>query len=277
LSEQVQALAFGAHPYRFPTIGLAADIRAWTAHDLRVFYRTYYAPNNQTFVLAGDISAGEAFELARRHLEPVPRQVEPPRVGLREPQQRAQRQVIVRRPGQSALLQYAYKAPAAADPRGPALNLLLTALVDGNASRLHRVLVERRGLAIDVGGDWRQGFDPSLCWLYFTLAEGVDAHAAHKIIDGELSRVAERGLSEAELRRARNVAEAAFWKQLSTLDGKAQLLGEYEVLRGGWRRLFEQPGCCRAVTRAEVAQVARTVLDPRRRTVGMSIPQAVAA
>jgi len=273
LSEQMQAQAFSTHPYRFPTIGLAADIRAWTVRDLRAFYRTYYAPNNQTFVLAGDIAAQEAFELAQRHLAPVPRQAPPPRVRVREPLQRREHRVVLRRPGQSALLQYAYKAPAAADARGPALDLLLTALVDGNASRLYRALVEQRGIAIDVAGDWRQGFDPSLCWLYFTLAEGVDAHAAHAVIDAELARVAERGLSEVELRRARHVTEAGFWKQLSTLDGKAQLLGEYELLHGDWRHLFEQPARCAAVTRDEVARLARALLDPRRRTVGMSIPQ----
>ena len=272
LSEQMQARAFTTHPYRFPTIGLAADIHAWTAQDLRTFYQTYYAPNNQTLILAGDVSPEEAFELARRYLAPVPRQAQPPKVSVREPPQRKERQIIVRRPGQSALLQYAYKAPAASDVRGPALNLLLTALVDGNASRLYQALVER-GLAIDVSGDWRQGFDPSLCWLYFTLAEGVEAQAAHAVIDTELRRVAAQGLSEAELRRARHVTEAAFWKQLSTLDGKAYLLGEYEVLHGGWQHLFEQPQRSLAVTRAQVSQVAKELLDPRRRTVGMSIPQ----
>jgi zinc protease len=274
LSEQVQAQAFLVHPYRFPTIGLPDDIRGWKAEDLRRFYRTYYAPNNQTMVLVGDVTHEEAFALARRHLGRLPRQADPPAVSVREPEQLGERRVVVRRPAQMALLQYAYKAPAAHDPLAPALNLLLTALVDGNASRLHRLLVDQRAVAQEVAADWHQGFDPSLCWFWFTLAEGVDPHAARAIIDAELSGIAAAGLSDADLNRARNLNAAGFWKQLSTIDGKAHLLGEYEALRGGWRNLFQAPERHGAVTRQEICAAARLLLNPRRRTVGMLLPDA---
>jgi zinc protease len=272
LSEQVQGRAFIAHPYRFPTIGLPDDIRGWTAQDLRQFYRTYYAPNNQTIVLVGDVSHEEAFALARRYFGRLPRQPDPPAVLAREPEQVGERRVMVRRPAQMALLQYAYKAPAANDPLGPALNLLLTALVDGNASRLHRLLVEQRMVAQDVAADWHQGFDPSLCWFWFTLAAGVDPHLARDIIDAELAGIATAGLADADLQRARNLNAAAFWKQLATIDGKAHLLGEYEALRGGWRKLFEAPELHAQVTRAQISAAARALLNPRRRTVGMLLP-----
>jgi zinc protease len=274
LSEQVQARAFLAHPYRFPTIGLAADIRGWTAHDLWQFYRSYYAPNNQTIVLVGDVSHEEAFALARRHLGRLPRQPDPPAITVREPEQLGERRVVVRRAAQMALLQYAYKAPAANDPLGPALNLLLTALTEGNASRLHQLLVEQRRVAQDVAAEWHQGFDPSLCWFWFTLAEGVDPHAARDIIDTELAGIAAAGLDAADLQRARNLNAAGFWKQLSTIDGKAHLLGEYEALRGGWQQLFNAPARHAEVRREDIAAAARLVLNPRRRTVGMLLPQA---
>jgi zinc protease len=269
LSEQVQARAFLAHPYRFPTIGLPADMRSWTAADLKQFYRTYYAPNNQTIVLVGDVTHEEAFALARRHFGRLPREPDPPAVQVREPEQIGERRVMVRRAAQMALLQYAYKAPAADDPQGPALNLLLAALTEGNASRLHRLMVEQRMIAQDVSAEWHQGFDPSLCWFWFTLTEGVDPHSAREIIDTELAGIAASGLDEADLARARNLNAVAFWKQLSTIDGKAHLLGEYEALRGGWQQLFQAPARHAAVTRADIAAAARMLLNPRRRTVGM--------
>ncbi|HEV2700797.1 MAG TPA: pitrilysin family protein [Steroidobacteraceae bacterium] len=274
LSEQVQAEAFLVHPYRFPTIGLPADIKSWTAQDLWAFYRTYYAPNNQTIVLVGDVSHEEAFALARRHLAKLPRQPQPPAILVREPEQLGERRVVVRRAAQMALLQYAYKAPAAADPLGPALNLLLTALTDGNASRLHRLLVEQRMIAQDVAAEWHQGFDPSLCWFWFTLAEGVDPHTARDLIDAELAGIAAAGIDAADLQRAGNLNAAAFWKQLATIDGKAHLLGEFEALRGGWQQLFQAPARHAEVTREQIAAAARLLLNPRRRTVGMLLPQA---
>jgi zinc protease len=274
LAERVQAAAFVAHPYRFPTIGWPSDIKNWRPAHLQRFFRNYYAPNNQTLVLAGDVQPEEAFALAREFLEPLARQPPPPSVRTREPQQLGERRVSVRRKGRTPLLQYAYKAPAANDPSGPAVNLLMASLVEGNASRLYRLLVEERKLAVDVVGVWHEGFDPSLFWLYLTLAEHADPGLVQSALDAELTRIAEQGITEAELQRAKNLTAVSFWRQLATIDGKAHLLGEYEVLRGDWRALFAAPARYEAVTRAHIRTVARAILDPRRRTVGLLAPTA---
>ena len=272
LAEQVQAAAFLVHPYQFPTIGWPADIQSWKLGDLQKFFRTYYAPNNQTFVLAGDVSPDEVLALARQYLEPIPRQDSPEPVRALEPEQAGERRIVVRRNAQTPLLQYAYKAPAAADVRAPALNLLISILVDGDASRLYRELVENRKVIVDVGGHWHEGFDPALFWLYFTLAEGSDPDVVQTVIDAELARLAHDGVTAEELRRAKSMAAVAFWKKLSTIDGKAQLLGEYEIFHGDWAKLFTAPAELERVTAEDVRAVAREVLDVNRRTVGVLIP-----
>jgi zinc protease len=274
LAEQVQAAAFVAHPYQFPTIGWPADIQSWQLADLQKFFRTYYAPNNQTFVIAGDVEPDEVFALARKYLEPIPRQAAPAPVLTREPEQLAERRVVVRQSAQTPLLQYAYKAPAAADPRAPALSLLLSILVDGDASRLYRLLVEEKEIVIDVGGQWHEGFDPALLWLYFTLPEGAEPEAVQAVVDAELARVASKGVTAAELRRAKNLLAVSFWKKLATIDGKAQLLGEFEIFHGDWEKLFDAPATFERVTAAEVQAIAREVLAVTRRTVGVLLPEA---
>jgi zinc protease len=114
LSEQVQATAFVAHPYRFPTIGWPADIQSWRLEDLQRFFKTYYAPNNLTLVLAGDLIPERVFELAGRYFESIPRQAPPAQVLAAEPEQVGERHFVIRRKAQTPLLQYASKAPAAA-------------------------------------------------------------------------------------------------------------------------------------------------------------------
>jgi zinc protease len=273
LGEQVQAAAFVAHPYRFPTIGWPADIQAWRMEDLQDFFKTYYAPNNLTLVLAGDLVPEEVFALARKYFEPIPRQRPPQAVRACEPEQLEERAVLVRRKAQTPLLQYAYKAPAAADPRAPAVDLLLSILVDGDASRLHRLLVEDEQVAIEVSGHWQEGFDPGLLWLYLTLPEGADPAEARRLLDAELADVARNGVTAAELARAKNLAATGFWKKLATIDGKAQLLGEFELFHGDWAKLFDAPAQFDRVTREDIHAVARDVLDPKRRTVGVLMPQ----
>ena len=277
LAEHVQTTAFLAHPYRFPTIGWPEDIRSWRLQDLQAFYRTYYAPNNLTLTLAGDVDPGHALALARDYFEPIPTQPPPVPVQIREPEQLAERRLLIRRKAQTPLLQCAYKAPAAADPRGPAIEMLLSVLVEGDASRLHRSLVEDQRLAIEVGGHWQEGFDPGLLWLSLTLPQEAAPEAALAALDRELSAIASEGVTEAELVRARNLAAVGFWKKLATIDGKAHLLGEYEVFQGEWVRLFDAPARLAQVSRAQVRAAAEQILDRSRRTVGMLVQEPAAS
>ncbi len=152
------------------------------------------------------------------------------------------------------------------------MNLLLSILVDGDASRLHRSLVEEKQVAIEVSGHWQEGFDPGLLWLYLTLPEGADPAEVQSVLDAELAAVAKHGVTAAELSRAKNLTAAGFWKKLATIDGKAQLLGEYEVFHGDWAKLFDAPAQFEKVTREEIHAVAREILDSRRRTAGVLIP-----
>src|SRR5712671_2771004 len=89
----------------------------------------------------------------------------------------------------------------------------------------------------------------------------------------ELAHLLEAGVTPAELSRARNQVAAAFWRGVSTLDGKARLLGEYGVLHGDYRKLFAAPEAYERVSAAEVLAVARDVFKPQQRTVGVLLPR----
>jgi len=269
LDEQVQATAFLAHPYRIPTIGWPSDIQSWTLDDLQQFYRTYYAPNNCTLVLVGDVEPQRVFDLAQHYFGPTPARAAPPRVLTREPEQLGQRRLQIERPGQNALVQYAYHAIAASDAREPALNLLQTVLFGGNASRLHQRLVERRELAVAINGGWAEGFDANLFSIQATLAQGASVAKFERALDTQLARVVEHGVTASELRRAKNLVAVDFWRGVATIDGKARLLGDYAVMRGDYRALFTAPQLYERVTREEVQAIAREVFDPAKRTVGV--------
>jgi zinc protease len=272
LEEQVQAGAFVAHPYRIPTIGWPADIRSWTMADLQQFYATYYAPNNCTLVLVGDLDPEHALALTERYFGPLARRPPPPPVCVQEPDQHGERRVILERPAQNPIVHCAYRAIAAADPRAPALNILQTILLGGDASRLHRALVEEQKRAVAVSGGWAEGFDANLFTIQATLPEGGAPLALQHALDAELARLLDHGVSEAELRRGQNIVAADFWRGVSTIDGKARLLGEYAVLHGDHALLFRAPALYEAVTREDVMAVARRVFDPDRRTVGVLQP-----
>jgi zinc protease len=169
---------------------------------------------------------------------------------------------------------YAYHAIAATDAREPALNILQTILLGGDASRLHRALVEERALAVAIGGGWPEGFDPNIFSIQATLPEGGDLDAFQSEFDSQLVRLLRDGVTELELRRAKNLLAADFWRGVSTIDGKARLLGEYAVMHGDYRLLFAAPGLYERVSRAQIDEVAREIFNPERRTVGVLRPLA---
>jgi zinc protease len=179
---------------------------------------------------------------------------------------------VLERPGQNPLLHYAYHAIAAADPRQPALNILQTILTSGHASRLHRALVEEAKLAVAIGGGWSEGFDANVFVIHATLPASGSVSALEQALDAQLSRVVKDGVSEQELRRAKNLVAAEFWRGASTIDGKARLLGEYAVMHGDYRLLFTAPQAYERVTREDVAAIARTVFNADKRTVGVLLP-----
>ncbi|AKJ00111.1 zinc protease [Archangium gephyra] len=276
LMEQVQATAFVAHPYQFPVIGWPSDIESWKQEDLERYFRTYYAPNNATLIAVGAVTPEEIFSLAEKYLEPIPAQPEPEPVRTQEPPQQGERRVVVRKMAQAPLLQMAFHGLKGSDAEAPALDLLVRILTEGDSSRLHRRLVEEEQVAISVGGYRGAGFDPSLTWMLVDLPPGGDLGKAEALLDEELSKVVSAGVSDAELRKAKNIAVAEFWRSLETNSGRAQALGTYEVFHGDWQKLFQAPERYEAVTREQVQKVAAKVFARNNRSVGVLVPEAAA-
>jgi len=271
LHEQVQATAYVAHPYQFPVIGWPSDIESWTEEDLRNFYQTYYAPNNRTLIVIGDVTPEEVFGLAEKHFGPMPAQEPPPQIRTVEPEQGGVRRVVVESSAQTPLLHMAFHSGRARDPQTLRMSLLLKVLAAGDSSRLHRRLVEDQGLALSVGAWVDEGFDPGLTYFYLTLPPGGDLAKAEQGVLEELARVGAEGVSEQELSKARNIILADFWRALSTIDGKAGALGEFEVFHGNYQHLFDLPAAIGVITADDLRRLAAEVFHEDNMTVGVLV------
>jgi zinc protease len=274
LDEQVQSVAFLAHPYHIPIIGWPSDIERWSIDDLRAYHRTYYAPNNATLVVTGDITPEEFFALAEKHLEPIPVQPPPPAVRTVEPPQQGERRLVVRRPGQVPYIQAVFHRGRANDPDAEALDLLSTILTGGESSRLYRRLVDQDQVALSVYDYMLEGFDPGLYRVLVTVSPQKGAAACEAALLDELARVGREGVTETELTKAKNVQLANFWRRVATIAGKASVLGEAEVFRGDWREGFAAPQRYARVTSEEIRTLARALFDEKNRTIGILEPVA---
>ncbi len=282
LGEEVQAAAFRVHPYHHEIIGDVADLQRMTRDDLYQHYRTYYRPNNAVLAVAGAFDPQDMLERIRRYfgdLEPGP---EPPRLERPEPPQRGERRVEVRGPGETTFLQLAYKAPRGADPdffplvvlasllTGPVNLNLFGSGITNHTARLYQALVETR-LAVAVGGSLSATIDPYLYVITVTVPNESDPDQVLERIDREIQRLQDEGPQPHELERAQKQARALFAYGSESITNQAYWLGYSTMFADyAWFATFVER--LAQVSAQEVQRVAREVLQPHRRVVGLYLP-----
>jgi zinc protease len=272
-NELLYKTAFHEHPYRWPTIGWMQDIQGFTPEDCIAFYGTYYAPNNATVVVVGDVQERALLSAMRDAYGTIPDQPIPPEDIVPEPVQTEERQVELQKPSASEKLSVAFKGPALGDQDHALLTVLSEVLFGGRASRLYRSLVVDRELAIDVRG-WVSTFrDPGLfeCWV--TARESRTAAEILPVLDEALSRVRADVVGEDELARAKARLELGSLQQLETASGKAEQIGFFEVVLGEPGHPFRRVDSFRRATVADLRRVARRYLVREARTVLRVIPE----
>lgn len=272
-SELLYKTAFTKHPYSWPTIGWMEDIQNFTPEDCEAFYRTYYAPNNASVVVVGDLREKDALTRIRDAYGPIPSSVIPPEDFVPEPPQMEARRVELKKETGTEKLFIGYHGPALGDAEHAPLSVLSEVLFGGRASRVYRALVLDAELTSDVRG-WVSTFrDPGLFELHATARPGVAADAVLKILDRELERVRTDVVTEDELVRAKARLELGLLQSFETASGKAETIGFYETVLGDPAAAFRKLSEYRRVTASDLRAAARRVLRDDARTIIHVIPE----
>ncbi len=269
LSESMQATAFQEHPYHWPVIGYEDDMKNWTQQDLERYFKTYYAPNNCVVVVSGAIKLEKVKELAKKYLEPIPAQPEPPKVHIVEPPQTGERRIIVQKEVATPYFMIGYKTPESKNEDYYALNILSSILSSGNSSRLYSALVDQKQLATQVFTDFGDTFDPNLFNVYAVANKDVKESDVEQGIYTEIEKIKKEGISDKELQKIKNQKLMEFYGQVETINGKSNNIGTYEVFFGDYRKMFDAPANYNKITVADVQRVANKYLIKSNRTVGI--------
>lgn len=274
MDEELDALAWLSHPYRWPVIGWMGDIEAISREDCLEFFRTYYAPNNALIVVAGDLDPERTFELIAQAYGDIPAGPPVPEPVNYEPEQRGERRGHIHYPAQAPSLSLGYKAVAANHPDAAALDVLQFALAVGEGSRLNRALVRQAEVATSVGASFEWRLDQALFKVGLELPPDGDPSMALAALDEAISRLHAAPISPLELERARNMLRGQALRSIATNNGRAHAIAEHEILFGTWKALFETLDRYEQVTAEDVQRVALEYLQPRRRTIVELVPEA---
>src|SRR5271155_1854809 len=273
LDEQLWATAFIAHTYQWPVVGWMSDIEHWTMDDLKHHFEMGYSPSNATMVVVGDISPEEIFQLCEKFIEPIPSHAPPPPVTTIEPEQLGERRLVVHKPAELPLLMIAYHIPQTDNPDYYALNILRSVLFQGESSRMYQRLVDGEQIALDVSSNVEPAFDPTLAIITAQPRQGVDPQACEKAIYEELEKAKKAPISDQELEKAKNARLVEFYREMRTINGRANTIGTYEVFMGDYNKLFDAAKSYSAGTKEDVQRVARKYFGPNNRTVATLLPE----
>ncbi|NJA89574.1 insulinase family protein [Rhodocyclus tenuis] len=278
LFEQMNAVAFQAHPYRAPVIGWMNDLENMTAEDARDWYDRWYVPNNAYVVVVGDVDHDAVFRLAETYYGPLAPRALPVRKPQEEPAQLGMRRLLVKAPAELPVVLMAYKAPVIRDVANdvdPYALEMLSAILDGHeGARFPKRLVKEQRIAVNAGA----GYDstsrgPGMFFVQGSPSAGRTPAELEAAFRAEIVRIQQHGVDADELARARAQLIAGEIYKLDSMFAQAMEIGQLESVGISYRdntRLIDK---LKAVTAADVQTAARRYLNDDALTVGVLDPQ----
>ncbi|XTZ18125.1 M16 family metallopeptidase [Micromonospora echinospora] len=266
------------HPYHHATIGSMADLNAADLATFQDFHRTYYAPNNAVLTVVGDARAEEVVALAERYFGAIPPRADIPAAPDGHTVAAAGEPVreVVTADVPAPRVYLAHRTHPFGSPGYDVVTVLATVLGSGRGSRLYQRLADGERIAQpDLVGAY--GVDlahaPAPLIATATARPGVTAERLEAGLAEVVDELASVPVTATELDRARALLTTAWWRQMSTVDGRADVLSRYATQFGDPARAAERLPAWLAVTAEQIAEVAAEVLAPRDRAVLRYLPQ----
>lgn len=280
LYEQFMATAYQVHPYRNPIIGWMDDLKTLRVEDAEAWYRRWYAPNNATLVVVGDVEPGAVFDLARRHFGGLPRSEINASAPPAEPRQQATRRTRVAAPAEVPSILLGFHAPRFETGREwepYALEVLAGILDGGNSARLARELVREQQIASRADVEYSPvARHPVLFAISATPARGRSVEELERALLAQIDRLRREPVSDAELDRVKAQVVAGNVFSRDSLYYQAMQIGILETAGLGWRALDAYVAGIRAVDARQVQAVAQKYLIDTHLTVAVLDPQPTA-
>ncbi len=277
-TEQMEAALHLTHPYGRPVIGWMAEISTMNRTQALDFYKTHYAPNNATLIVAGDVTPEEVRRLAQEKYGVLERRTLAPRPDIPAVPRLSEARLEFAIPGTNLpqLIRY-YRAPSyAKGPKGTpeAMDMLASILGGGPTSRLYQALVVDKKLASNAGA-YYSGYSrgSGSFGVYATPRDGVSFDTLENAMDQIIRTMTTTPPEAGEFERAKTRLVAEYTYQQDNQFQLAQDYGQSIMIGLTIADVEDWPNRIRAVQPADVRRVAQTHLVKEESVTGRMQPR----
>lgn len=261
-----------------PVIGSFADLEASSTHDIRQFFKTYYAPNNAVMAICGDIDPDKMQKLITKYFATIPAAPGPAKPDVAEPEQTKDKFLKVEdEHAKMPAFWLGWKAPQRRDPDYFVLGIIDNILCTGESSRLYQRLVkgDQVALRVETGIDSRRG--PCAFEAFVVYKPGSTAEKVREILKSELDKLKTQSVSEKELETARNqilrgLFSSGSYESLQRSLGRAEMLAEYTSFWGDPKLIDQDVEAYMKVTPSDVKRVAAKIFTEANQTMVDIVP-----
>jgi zinc protease len=248
------------HPYYASIIGSHADIEAARIEDVRNFFQLYYAPNNASLAIVGDIDPDKTKDLVEKYFGPIPAGKPVPRPAVATPAITSEKRITVEDQVELPRVYLAWITGPTFSQADAECDLIARILGGGKSSRLYKNLVYKKRIAQDVVAHQSSLALGSIFLIEATGKPGVEPQQLENAIREELEKFRKDGPKRAELQRARNTIESAIIRALENLGGLADRLNLYNHFLGDPGYLAEDIERYQKVTIKSLQELAQSYL-----------------
>jgi len=263
LFENLATVVFEGTPYEWTPIGSAQYIDQAQIEEFREFYKRYYVPNNATLVVAGDFEIDDAKRLIEQYFADIPRGPDVPRPDVTlTPQSGPKLKVIEKENTPLPAVLHAWRGPVETSPDAYAVDLLTNILARGRSSRLYQRLVNHEQAAVEI-----QAFPfllekAGMVGVFAMGSRGVALSRLDELIQEEIAKVREHGVTPEEFDKARNQKEMELASAFGSMQSRAHSLARYHVFYGDTNLINTELERYLSVTREDLQRVANEYLKP---------------
>ncbi len=253
---------FGGSSYGWATIGHIEHLEKATIDDFKGFYDNFYKPNNAILVIVGDINIPEAKKLVRAYFDIYPPSEPPKRNTFSlSPLNQNVEEVVKDPKAQLPALFIGFRGPKIGEKDYYAMSILSDILASGESSRLYQRLVDKEQIAVAASM-----FPLSLEYaggiiFYAVVHPNKSLKKTKDIIFDEIKKVANEGVTDEELTKAKNITEAQFISEKKNVLEKAETLAKYQAYFNDPKLINTELDQYLAVTKDDIKKVAQKFLS----------------